>query len=146
MNHMADTVVKRNNEMEKEIERKVMRYQLEKEDKDEREENRRKQHMRRRHEEIKTTLDKQLQERVLQKQQENYMNEQFMKQWNNMTDEADRRRKDLEDKKKQEKLQVKDFLLMQMGAEPAPNDKMSAQGGAGPSMVSLSKKKKGDTN
>ena len=35
---MADTVVKKNNEMEKEVERKVMQYQLEKEDKDARKE------------------------------------------------------------------------------------------------------------
>jgi len=42
MNKMADTVVKKNNEQEREVEKQVMWYQLEKEDADAREEQRRK--------------------------------------------------------------------------------------------------------
>lgn len=34
MNKMADTVVRKNNEQEKELEKQVMKYQLEKEEKD----------------------------------------------------------------------------------------------------------------
>ena len=38
MSKMADTVVKKNNEVEKELEKKVVQYQIEKEEKDARKE------------------------------------------------------------------------------------------------------------
>ena len=48
MNKMADTVVKRNNQQEKELERKVVQYQIEKEERDRRMEELKKEEMRRR--------------------------------------------------------------------------------------------------
>lgn len=57
MSKMADTVVKRSNEQEKEIERRVMKYQTEKEEKDRLEEQRRKEEQRKKHNEIKERLD-----------------------------------------------------------------------------------------
>ena len=47
MNKMADTVVKRNNQQEKELERKVVQYQIEKEERDRRMEELKKEEMRR---------------------------------------------------------------------------------------------------
>ena len=44
---MADTVVKRNNQQEKELERKVVQYQIEKEERDRRMEELKKEEMRR---------------------------------------------------------------------------------------------------
>jgi hypothetical protein len=57
MNKMADTVVKRSNDLEKEEERRVMRYQLEKEDRDRAKEELKREQMRKKHEEIRMKLD-----------------------------------------------------------------------------------------
>lgn len=46
---MADTVVKRSNEAEKELENRVMRYQLDKEERDRLADQRKKDEMRKRH-------------------------------------------------------------------------------------------------
>jgi hypothetical protein len=53
MSKMADTVVKRSNDQEKELERRVMRYQYEKEERDMQQEIKKKEEMRKKHEEIK---------------------------------------------------------------------------------------------
>lgn len=50
---MADTVVKRSNDAEKEIERRVMKYQYEKEEKDKQQELRKKEEMKKKYEEIR---------------------------------------------------------------------------------------------
>lgn len=60
MNKMADTVVKRSNEQEKEIERRVMKYQTEKEERDKLDEQKRIEAMRKRQLEIKDRLDQQV--------------------------------------------------------------------------------------
>jgi hypothetical protein len=56
MNKMADTVVRKNNDAEKEIEKRVMLYQSEKEQKDFREDERRKNQIKKKNDEIKKTL------------------------------------------------------------------------------------------
>jgi hypothetical protein len=63
MNKMADTVIKKNNEAEKELERRVMKYQSEKEERDRQMEIKKKEAMRKRYEEIKNKLDIQIQEK-----------------------------------------------------------------------------------
>lgn len=60
---MADTVVKRSNEAEKELENRVMRYQYDKEEKDRLAEQKKKDDMRKKHLEIKEKLDLQMNER-----------------------------------------------------------------------------------
>ena len=53
MSKMADAVVKRNNDIEKEVEKRVMRYQTEKEEKDQHQEDKKKQLMKRKYEDIR---------------------------------------------------------------------------------------------
>ena len=60
---MADTVVKRSNQAEKELENRVMRYQYDKEEKDRLAEQKKKDDMRKKHLEIKEKLDLQMNER-----------------------------------------------------------------------------------
>lgn len=57
MNKMADTVVKKNNEQEKELEKQVMKYQLEKEERDKLQEMRKKEMQRKRNQEIIRSLN-----------------------------------------------------------------------------------------
>ncbi len=67
MNRMADTVVKRSNEAERELERRVMQYQKEKEDKDAQNEVRKKEEGVKKLREIKKTLDIQVNEKKMAK-------------------------------------------------------------------------------
>jgi hypothetical protein len=53
---MADTVVKRNNEIEKDLESKVIKYQLEKETIESKKEQLKKEKLKKKHEEISNTL------------------------------------------------------------------------------------------
>ena len=63
MNRMADTVVKKSNEAEKELENRVVKYQIEKEQKDAFNEDRKKFEAQRKLTEIKKQLDQQVQEK-----------------------------------------------------------------------------------
>jgi hypothetical protein len=56
VNKMADTVVKRNNEIEKDLESKVIKYQLEKETIESKKEQLKKEKLKKKHEEISNTL------------------------------------------------------------------------------------------
>jgi hypothetical protein len=86
MNKMADTVVKRSNDQEKELEKRVMRYQTEKEERDRLMELKKKEEMRKKHEEIKQKLDQQIMERKAQRQHESYINDDYMKKWIDITE------------------------------------------------------------
>lgn len=77
---------------------------------------RKKDEVRKRLTEIKKHLDTQVQEKRLAKQNESYVNEQYMKQWTQMAEDDESKRKEKEEQGRQKKLLVKDFLLMQMGS------------------------------
>lgn len=110
---MADTV-KKSNEAERELERRVVQYQVEKEQRDALMEERRKEEAKRKLVDIKKTLDTQVQERKLQKDHENFVNEVYMQKWMQMAEEDNAKRKQEEEMGKKKRLDVKDFLLMQM--------------------------------
>ena len=74
MNRMADTVAK-SNEAERELERRVVQYQVEKEHNDALKEQFKKDEAKRKLNEIKRTLDTQVNAKKQAKQQENYMND-----------------------------------------------------------------------
>lgn len=93
MNRMADTVVKRSNEAEKELERRVVQYQIEKEQKDAMNEQRKKMEAEQRLRDIKKQLDKQVYEKKTAKVLENQANEQYMKKWMDMADQEAHKRK-----------------------------------------------------
>lgn len=59
----------------------------------------------------------QMMEKKRQREQENYMNEDYMKKWIDITekDAVERKQKEIEHKQKQR--EVQDFLLRQMGQE-----------------------------
>lgn len=78
---MADTVVKRSNDAEREVEKRVMKYQSEKEERDRLHELKKKDDIRKKHEEIRQLLDKQVLEKKALRQHENYVNDDYMKQW-----------------------------------------------------------------
>lgn len=67
MSRMADTVVKRSNDAERELERRVVQYQLEKEQRDAMSEEMKKLEVQRRLGEIKLQLDKQVKEKKITK-------------------------------------------------------------------------------
>ena len=58
----------------------------------------------------------QVQEKKQKKQHETITNDIYMKKWMDMAEEDARKRKQEEEQGKKKKLEVKDFLLMQMGA------------------------------
>jgi|SanBayMetagenome_1026888.scaffolds.fasta_scaffold212204_1 hypothetical protein len=60
----------------------------------------------------------QVQEKKQKKQYENMSNDIYMKKWMEMVEEDAKKRKQEEEQGKKKKLEVKDFLLMQMGAVP----------------------------
>jgi hypothetical protein len=82
MSKMADTVVKRSNDAEREEERRVLRYQLEKEEREKNHEERQKEIMRKKYEEIRQKLDQQVQQKKAQKDYEFLVNDDHMKKWN----------------------------------------------------------------
>lgn len=72
MNRMADTVVRQKDERNKVLEDQVMQYQLEKERRDFEIETVKRLRKMRKHEEIKKTLDIQMNEKELKKQEEKF--------------------------------------------------------------------------
>lgn len=63
----------------------------------------------------------QVQEKKQKKQYENISNDIYMKKWMEMVEEDAKKRKQEEEQGKKKKLEVKDFLLMQMGAAAQTN-------------------------
>jgi hypothetical protein len=57
-----------------------------------------------------------VQEKKQKKQHDNMANDIYMKKWMEMAEEDARKRKQEEEAGKRKKIEVKDFLLMQMGA------------------------------
>jgi hypothetical protein len=57
-----------------------------------------------------------VQEKKQKKQHDNLENDIYMKKWMDMAEEDARKRKQEEEVGKRKKIEVKDFLLMQMGA------------------------------
>ena len=57
-----------------------------------------------------------MQEKKQKKQHDNLENDIYMKKWMDMAEEDARKRKQEEEVGKRKKIEVKDFLLMQMGA------------------------------
>ena len=122
MNRMADSVQK-SNAAERELERRVVQYQVEKEQRDQANEEKKKEDVKRKLTDIKKTLDIQISEKKLQKQHEDYVKEEYMKKWVAMSEEENARRKQEEEQGKKRRLEVKDFLLMQMGGDEAVSSK-----------------------
>ena len=117
MNKMADTVVRKNNDAEKEEERRVLKYQLEKEEREKLQEMKQKEQMRKKYEDIRSKLDQQVQQKKAQKEYEFLVNDDHMKRWIQITEQQDNQRKQKEEQNKLKKLEVKDYLLMQMGED-----------------------------
>jgi hypothetical protein len=71
----------------------------------------------------------------MKKQHEEFVNDQFMRKWMQMAEDDNLKRKEQEILGKQRKLEVKDFLLMQMGgssaAVNASTDNALSLGGGG---------------
>jgi hypothetical protein len=78
MGRMADTVLKKNNEAEKVIEKRALQYALEKDKREENAEKQKKQATRQRDIDIKRTLDQQIQERNQTKVDEMEKNKVFI--------------------------------------------------------------------
>ena len=91
MNRMADTV-KKSNDQERELERRVVQYQIEKEQRDALNEEKRKYDNQRRLIDIKQQLDMQVQEKKQKKQHENMVNEVYMKKWMDQAEEDAKKR------------------------------------------------------
>ena len=134
MGRMAETVLKKSNAAEKEVERRVMAQALERERKAEADEKHKKEAARQRDLDVRATLEKQLQEKRDLKQKELAENRKFI----DMVlarDEADRK----EQKEKQQKTfaQMKElarFQKIQMGEyaqEPSAKiDESQLRGGS----------------
>jgi hypothetical protein len=57
----------------------------------------------------------QVQEKKAFKQHEHFVNDQYMQKWIHIAEQDAARRKAIEEMQKQKKIEVKDFLRMQMG-------------------------------
>ena len=73
--------------------------------------------MRKKYEEIRMKLDQQVQQKKAQKDHEFLVNDDHMKKWVELTDQQDNERRQKEEQNKLKKLEVKEYLLMQMGDE-----------------------------
>lgn len=78
MNKMAETVLKKSNAAEKELERRVIQYAEEREKKAAADEKSRKQKVKQRDIEVKQTLDKQMEEKRKIKAQEFAKNKEYV--------------------------------------------------------------------
>ena len=78
MGRMADTVLKKSNAVEKELERRAVQYAIDLDLKKEREENEKKEKARRRDQEIKITLDHQLNEKRRLREEELENNKKYI--------------------------------------------------------------------
>jgi hypothetical protein len=78
MGKMAETVVKRNNKAEKEVERRVVQYAEERDRKAAEEDNRRKQAIRKRDQEVRKVLEQQLIEKNERKKAEQMKNKEYV--------------------------------------------------------------------
>jgi len=78
MGRMADTVLKKSNAVEKELERRAVQYAIDLDLKKEREENDKKEKARRRDQEIKITLDHQLNEKRRLREEELENNKKYI--------------------------------------------------------------------
>lgn len=63
---------------------------------------------------IKRTLEVQVNEKRKAKEHENFVNEVYMQKWMQMAEEDNAKRRHEEEQGKKKKLEVKDFLLMQI--------------------------------
>jgi hypothetical protein len=78
MGRMADTVLKKSNAAEKELERRAVQYAIELDEKKKREEKDKVDKARRRDQEIKYTLDKQIDEKKKQREMELENNKKYI--------------------------------------------------------------------
>ena len=109
MNNMSDNVLRKSNDAEKELERRAVLFQLEKEQFDSMLEEKKKVELKRKNEEIRQSLFMQVQEKQKQKENELYATDDYMKKWSEQLEQEENRRKDLENKHKIQMLQVKDY-------------------------------------
>lgn len=63
-----------------------MKYQLEKEERDRLQELRKKEEVRKKHEDIRMTLDKQVFEKKAKREHESFVNDDYMKKWIDLTE------------------------------------------------------------
>jgi len=122
MAKMADTVLKKSNAAEKELEQRVLQYAQEKDQRAEAEENRRKKYVLDRNNEIKKTLDRQLEEKNKLKQIEQLKNKEYVAQViaKDEKDRADQKEKDRNYIEKMKAIQK--FQKMQMGEVEASKE------------------------
>lgn len=118
MNNMAETVIKKSNAAEKETEKRAMQYADEKDRKAEIDDKRRKNKIKDRDNEIKQTLDKQLEEKRKFKAAEFQKNKEYVAQ---VIAQDEREKVQIREKQQKHKERVKDiakFQRVQMGEVP----------------------------
>ena len=122
MSKMADTVLKKSNEAEKELERRVIQYANERDRKAEAEEKAKKEARRKRDIEVKMVLDNQLEEKRKRKLDEFEDNKKFVKMVIDR-DEQDRKEQREKEQKTFKKLQeLQRYQKIQMGELPVTDD------------------------
>lgn len=118
MDRMADTVIKRNNNAELELERRVMQYAMDREQKIVEEENKKKESIKKRDEEIKKVLQRQLEEKLQRKEIEAENNKQYVKMIIER-DELDKKEQREKEKRNHAKMmELQKYQLQQISQSP----------------------------
>ena len=121
MSKMADTVVKRQDEANREMDRKTLQYQEQLEKQKAQEEESRKAQASKKMLDVKKHLDIQMMERQQLKQHEAHANVEFMKKWMDDSERDNQLRQEMAERKRQEELKLQSFLLSQSGIPEAQN-------------------------
>ena len=114
MSLMADNVLKREDEQERELERRLLKLEEEKDQQAKREESIRRFKQDKINEKLKEALKQQTIEKQLLKRQEIQANDNYMQQWTKMLENQAKQQKQHENLKIQQKLQNQDFLKKQI--------------------------------
>jgi len=119
MSKMADTVVKRQDEANREMDRKTLAYQEALERQKANEEDQKKANAAKRLGDVRKHLEIQMVERKQMQKHEADINVDFMKKWMDQSERDNKMREDMAKRKRDEEMKLQNYLLTQSGIPEA---------------------------
>ena len=116
---MADTVVKRQDEANREMDRKTLAYQEALERQKANEEDQKKANAAKRLGDVRKHLEIQMVERKQMQKHEADINVDFMKKWMDQSERDNKMREDMAKRKRDEEMKLQNYLLTQSGIPEA---------------------------
>ena len=138
MGRMADTVIKKNNDAERELERRVLQYANEKDQRAKAEEDAKKEARRKRDQDIKKTLDAQMEEKRKRRHDEMEDNKKFVKMVIDSDETYNREQREKEQRTFKKLQELQRFQRIQMGELPVDEN---AQGSVDASSITKRRKR-----